>query len=85
MPECDSIVLITCSNGVLTHHHSYARTTPTMKPKRAMASAKIIMRIMAIRMSPWSMPRTPASPQIPIDMPEAMPDRPTQRPEARCL
>ena len=52
-----------------------------MRPYKPMASAKIIMRIMATNMSSlMALARTPLSPTIPMAYPAAMELKPTQRP-----
>ncbi|KAH9419411.1 U3 snoRNP protein [Dermatophagoides pteronyssinus] len=49
-------------------------------------SAKIRIRIIPTkRRGCCAIPRTPASPTIPIAKPAAKPDRPTERPAPRCL
>ena len=55
-----------------------------MSPYRPSTSAKMRMRIIPTkRRGCWAVPRTPASPTIPIAKPAARPDRPTDRPAPR--
>lgn len=54
------------------------------KVKHKLTSAKIRIRIMPTkRRGCWAVPRTPASPTMPIANPAARPDRPTDRPAPR--
>lgn len=53
--------------------------------KLTLTSAKIRMRIMPTkRRGCCAVPRTPASPTIPMAKPAANPERPTERPAPKC-
>ena len=57
----------------------------TMRPYRPRTSAKMRIRIMPTKsLGCWAVPRTPASPTMPMAYPAARPDRPTDRPAPRC-
>lgn len=60
------------------------RTKATMSPYRPRTSAKMRMRIIPTNSRGcWAVPRTPASPTIPIAKPAASPLKPTDRPAPR--
>jgi hypothetical protein len=60
------------------------RIRATINPYRPKTSAKIRMRIIPTNsLGCCAVPRTPASPTIPIAKPAARPDKPTLRPAPR--
>ena len=60
------------------------RMRATMRPYRPRTSAKIRIRIMPTKSRGcWAVPRTPASPTMPMAKPAARPLRPTLRPAPR--
>jgi hypothetical protein len=60
------------------------KTSDTIRPYKPKTSAKIRIKIMpTYRRGCCAVPRTPASPTIPIAKPAARPDRPTLRPAPR--
>ncbi len=62
------------------------RIRATIRPYRPNTSAKIRMRIIPTkRRGCCAVPRTPASPTIPIAYPAARPLRPTLRPAPKCV
>lgn len=57
----------------------------TINPYRPSTSAKIRIKIIPTkRRGCWAVPRTPASPTIPIANPAAKPLKPTAKPAPKC-